>query len=121
MMPIPYSRHTLFVLTLGAVFIFSMGAMVGGNAAAAGLEPIAENESVPPVGDHVEQEFRGDGFPASVATFAGGLASLGDYGAAVGYASVKTIGVAATQAWLSALVLGTVATQVYRVWRRLRP
>lgn len=120
MIPMSFSRHSLVVLAIGAVFIFATGAIIGGNAAATGLEPIAENESVPPLGESVEAEFRADGSPASVATFAGRLAALGDYGAAVGYASVQTVGVAATQAWLSALVFGTMATQVYRVYRRLR-
>jgi hypothetical protein len=120
MMPIPYSRYTPFVLLVGAVMIFGMGATVGANAAAGGHQPIAENESVPPLGEHVEQEFRADGFPASVAAFAGGLASLGDYGAAVGYASVKTIGVTATQAWLWALVLGTTAGTGIYSYRRVR-
>jgi len=126
MIGLPSSGTTLVVLVVGSIMIFSAGAVIGANEAAVGHEPIAENESVPPLGDYIAEDIRqNSSLPPvvrpAVAEFAHSMASLADYGAAIGYASVERVGERATQIWLQALIVLTVlgtGFQAYRVVRR---
>jgi len=120
---LPTSRTTLLVFVVGVVMIFAAGAGVGANEAATGGQPIAENESVPPLGDTIRDDFR-DEFsdapgPVTVmlAQFGHNMGTLGDYGAAIGYASVERVGMRGTQIWLYGLVIGTFAGCCFRTYR----
>ena len=120
--PLPSSGSTLVVLVVGSIMIFSAGAVIGANEAAVGHEPIAENESVPPLGEYAADDIRqNSSFPPvvrpAVAEFAHSLASLADYGAAIGYASVERIGKRATQLWVHGLVVLTLLGTAFRAYR----
>jgi len=122
MIGIPSSGTTLVVLIVGSIMIFTTGAIVGANTAAIGQEPIAENKSIPPVGEYAAEDIRqNSSLPAvirpAVAEFAHSIASLADYGAAFGYASVERIGERATQLWLHGLVVLTVLGTAFRAYR----
>jgi hypothetical protein len=123
--PLPSSGSTLVVVVVGSIMIFSTGAVIGANEAAVGHEPIAENESVPPLGEYVADDIRqNSSFPPvvrpAVAEFAHSMASLADYGAAIGYASVERIGKRATQIWLQALIVLTILGTGFRAYRLVR-
>ena len=122
MIGIPSSGSMLVVMVVGSIMIFTAGAVVGANTAAIGQEPIAENESIPPLGEYVADDIRqNSSLPPvvrpAVAEFAHSMASLGDYGAAIGYASVERIGKRATQLWVHGLVVLTLLGTAFRAYR----